>query len=109
MACLGVKPGAARWKAQTSPLSYGGTQKDLLFLLQTFPSFINNFIEKVKRWNFLRKSSSYLFVASLSLSLSLLFSLSLAPFFNEILFNFLALISFLFVPFDAVSSNILNR
>ena len=25
MACLGVEPGAAGWKAQTNPLSYGGT------------------------------------------------------------------------------------
>ena len=25
MACLGVEPGAAEWKAQTNPLSYGGT------------------------------------------------------------------------------------
>ena len=25
MVCLGLEPGAARWKAQTNPLSYGGT------------------------------------------------------------------------------------
>ena len=25
MACLGVEPGVAGWKAQTNPLSYGGT------------------------------------------------------------------------------------
>ena len=25
MVCLGVEPGAAGWKAQTNPLSYGGT------------------------------------------------------------------------------------
>ena len=25
MVCLGVKPGAARWKVQTNPPSYGGT------------------------------------------------------------------------------------
>ena len=25
MVCLGLKPGAARWKAHTNPLSYGGT------------------------------------------------------------------------------------
>ena len=30
MACLGVEPGAAEWKAQTNPLSYGGTPKELL-------------------------------------------------------------------------------
>ena len=27
MACLGVEPGAAGWKAQTNPLSYGVTPK----------------------------------------------------------------------------------
>ena len=30
MVCLGLKPGAAGWKAQTNPLSYGGT---LLYIL----------------------------------------------------------------------------
>ena len=25
MVCLGLKPGAAGWKAQTNPLSYSGT------------------------------------------------------------------------------------
>ena len=25
MVCLGLKPGVAGWKAQTNPLSYGGT------------------------------------------------------------------------------------
>ena len=25
MVCLGVEPGAAGWKAQTNPLSFGGT------------------------------------------------------------------------------------
>ena len=25
MVCLGLEPGAAEWKAQTNPLSYGGT------------------------------------------------------------------------------------
>ena len=28
MACLGVESGAAEWKGQTKPLSYGGTPKD---------------------------------------------------------------------------------
>ena len=27
MASLGLKPGASGWKAQTNPLSYGGTPK----------------------------------------------------------------------------------
>ena len=26
MVCLGLEPGAAGWKAQTNPLSYGGTR-----------------------------------------------------------------------------------
>ena len=29
MVCLGLEPGAAGWKAQTNPLSYGGTPKYL--------------------------------------------------------------------------------
>ena len=29
MVCLGLEPGAAGWKAQTNPLSYGGTPKSL--------------------------------------------------------------------------------
>ena len=32
MVCLGLEPGAAGWKAQTNPLSYGGTPgKHFLF------------------------------------------------------------------------------
>ena len=27
MVCLGLEPGAAGWKAQTNPLSYGGTPR----------------------------------------------------------------------------------
>ena len=34
MVCLGVKPGAARLKAKTNPLSYGGTPELKLFLTQ---------------------------------------------------------------------------
>ena len=30
MVCLGIKPGVAGWKAETNPLSYGGTQKEKL-------------------------------------------------------------------------------
>ena len=32
MGCLGVEPGAAGWKVQTNPLSYGGTPNYLLSL-----------------------------------------------------------------------------
>ena len=35
MICLGLKPEAAGWKAQTNPLSYGGTQT---FVLLKWPS-----------------------------------------------------------------------
>ena len=35
MACLGVEPGAAEWKAQTNPLSYGGTPNLWIFASQT--------------------------------------------------------------------------
>ena len=31
MACLGFEPGAAGWKAQTDPLSYGGAPTSPLF------------------------------------------------------------------------------
>ena len=32
MVCLGVKPGAAGWKAQTNPLCYGGTLNIFQFI-----------------------------------------------------------------------------
>ena len=32
MVCLGFEPGAAGWKAQTNPLSYGGTTQRSLLL-----------------------------------------------------------------------------
>ena len=31
MVCLGFEPGAAGWKSQTNPLSYGGTPCTLFF------------------------------------------------------------------------------
>ena len=31
MVCLGLEPGAAGWKAQTNPLSYGGTPCPTIF------------------------------------------------------------------------------
>ena len=31
MACLGIEPGVAGWKAQTNPLSYGGTPSLIQF------------------------------------------------------------------------------
>ena len=36
MICLGLEPGAVGWKAQTNPLSYGGTQNFIeMLILQT--------------------------------------------------------------------------
>ena len=34
MVCLGFEPGAAGWKVQTNPLSYGGTPTVNVFALQ---------------------------------------------------------------------------
>ena len=41
MACLGVEPGAAGWKAQTNPLSYGGTPQKIRIL------FLPHFAAKI--------------------------------------------------------------
>ena len=41
MECLGVEPGAAWWKAQTNPLSYGGTQKPKNLFTQVGLKWIN--------------------------------------------------------------------
>ena len=37
MGCLGLEPGAAEWKAQMNPLSYGGTpfSQFLIFVVNT--------------------------------------------------------------------------
>ena len=35
MVCLGLEPGAAGWKAQMNPLSYGGTPERKLFIRLT--------------------------------------------------------------------------
>ena len=32
MVCLGFEPGAAGWKAQMNPLSYGGTPQDTFLI-----------------------------------------------------------------------------
>ena len=45
MVCLGVEYGAARWKAQTNPLSYGGTPLREIFLNGPTPaSFLFIFV-----------------------------------------------------------------
>ena len=48
MVCLGLKPGAAGWQAQTNPLSYGGTLflKDVCMIFLTF-------------WNYSRAGSAF--------------------------------------------------
>ena len=33
MVCMGFEPGAAGWKAQTNPLSYGGTPHNTLYMV----------------------------------------------------------------------------
>ena len=38
MACLGVQPRAAGWKAQTNPLSYGSTPKKLVKAFLAIPA-----------------------------------------------------------------------
>ena len=43
MVCLGLEPGAAEWKAQTNPLSYGGTQ------------FFEQFYSSFGSWSFVKK------------------------------------------------------
>ena len=48
MVCLGLEPGAARWKVQTNPLSYGGTP---------YPLFIDCTLERSLmgiRWESIR-------------------------------------------------------
>ena len=35
MVCMGFKPGAAEWKAQTNPLDYGGKPSFCLLLVET--------------------------------------------------------------------------
>ena len=36
MVCLGLEPGAAEWKAQKNPLSYGGTQLCIVYVILFF-------------------------------------------------------------------------
>ena len=38
MVCLGLEPGVAGWKAQTNPLSYGGTPIFYFLLLDPVDS-----------------------------------------------------------------------
>ena len=45
MVCLGLEPGAAGWKVQTNPLSYGGTSLmtlcDDLFPNYDLPNYVS--------------------------------------------------------------------
>ena len=36
MVCLGLKPGAAGWKVQTNPLSYGGTPRKEIIKVEKY-------------------------------------------------------------------------
>ena len=66
MVRMGLEPGAAGWKAQKNPLSYGGTQQWPLFHLNTF-DFLNNLITRLTNssniwcWD----SNSKLFIVNL--------------------------------------------
>ena len=53
MVCLGFVPGAAGWKAQTNPLSYGGTPVYCLF----FKSF---YVTSFKKSNYKIQSNKRL-------------------------------------------------
>ena len=44
MVCLGLKPGAAWWKAQTNPLSYSGTPSKVFWQKQ----FVDVVMEETK-------------------------------------------------------------
>ena len=48
MACLGVKPGVAGWKAQTNSLSYGGTP--FSFLCDAKIRLILQFLSALVAW-----------------------------------------------------------
>ena len=52
MVCLGLEPGAAVWKAQTIPLSYGGTQTHRYYkiVLISCANGNNLFINSVEIW-----------------------------------------------------------
>ena len=47
MVCLGLEPGAAGWKAQTNPLSYGGTPKNGPYFRETIKNC--NKLQKISR------------------------------------------------------------
>ena len=51
MVCLGLKPGAAGWKVQTNPLSYGGTPK-------IFKNVNIKFIHRLGKWAKINVSNS---------------------------------------------------
>ena len=59
MACLGVEPGVAGWKAQTNPLSYGMSNKNFdgsrrchLFVLYDVKSLFTSFSFLTQKYNF---------------------------------------------------------
>ena len=50
MVCFGLEPGAAGWRTQTNPQSYGGTPYYLKLLLIAF--------NKIRKENFKQKEAS---------------------------------------------------
>ena len=55
MVCLGFKPGAAGWKVQTNPLSYGGTPYEIAFskpILLTIASIQSSQTGDHSKWVF---------------------------------------------------------
>ena len=46
MVCLGLKPRASRWKAQTNPLNYGDTPSTNLMILLLVSVALLNCVQK---------------------------------------------------------------
>ena len=64
MVCLGLEPGAAVWKVQKNPLSYGGTpQRTRVRLVGKLEKFLVVFISQCTRLDWkIKKMSSYLYI-----------------------------------------------
>ena len=57
MVCLGLKPGAAGWKVQTNPLSYGGLTKVAKISGSVFVPLENTSLENLMWLIFISSSS----------------------------------------------------
>ena len=69
MVCLGVKPGVAGWKAQTNPLSYGGTPITSFLPLKSFGHYFN-LVATVKLFNCVHILFQWCFVKSIQPNLT---------------------------------------